>query len=146
LSAHADGDGILYFVDRGGSESQMEQVSDKDSERKQENIRSFMSCMSMLGNWDLTRMSDEFTDNRDNSLTSVAIAGIAQIARMHSARLQQPLSNVPIKKQDLKKAIEMFNSQTKEAKPISLITLAKIMDKIPTAVSEDFPTAVPPNV
>jgi hypothetical protein len=91
-------------------------------------------------------MKDQFTENGDNSLTSVAISRMVQIALMHSARLQEPLPNVPVTKQDLKKAIEMFNSQTKEGKLRHLITLAKIMEKMPTAVSEDFPTAVPTNV
>jgi hypothetical protein len=65
---------------------------------------------------------------------------------MHSAQFQEPLPNVPVKKQDIKKAIEMFNSQTKEEKLKSLINLAKIIDKIPTVLSEDFPTTLPVDV
>jgi hypothetical protein len=42
--------------------------------------------------------------------------------------------------------MEMFNKQTKEEKLKSLSNLAKIIDKMPTGVSEDFPVALPPNV
>jgi hypothetical protein len=50
LSGDADGNGILDFLNESGGESQIGQMYDKDFERKQEKVRSFVSLMSMLGN------------------------------------------------------------------------------------------------
>ncbi|MDR0418263.1 MAG: hypothetical protein LBH08_02420 [Puniceicoccales bacterium] len=146
FTADADGDGILDFLDRTGNETQVEQMYDKDFEPGRANVRAFMSLMSMMNHLDLTRMDDKYTENGDNSLTSIAIAGMAQVSLMHSAQLQEPLPNVVVSKQDIKKAIENFNNQTKEKKLKNLINLAKIINKIPMEVSQNFPLTLPPNV
>ncbi|MDR1366876.1 MAG: hypothetical protein LBJ13_03150 [Puniceicoccales bacterium] len=146
FTADADGDGILDFIDRTGSETQTEQLHDEGFEPKDTNVRAFISLMSMLSHLDLTRMDDKFTENGDNSLASMAIAGMAQVAIMHSARLQEPLSNVTVSKQDIKKSIEDFNNQTKEEKLKTLINLAKIIDKIPMEAGQDLPLTLPQNV
>jgi hypothetical protein len=49
FSADAEGNGILDFLNESESESQMEEMHDKDFGRNQENIRSFVSLISRLG-------------------------------------------------------------------------------------------------
>jgi hypothetical protein len=50
-------------------------------------------------------------------------AGIAQVARTHSARLQEPPPNITPKKEDLKQLSEQYEKQSDKNKLISLRTI-----------------------
>jgi hypothetical protein len=67
LSIDIDGDSILDFLDKRGSETQIEQMYDKELERKQENLRAFISLMSIFSNLDVTKFSKQFTKTRGDS-------------------------------------------------------------------------------
>jgi hypothetical protein len=50
-------------------------------------------------------------------------AGVAQVARTHGARLQEPLPNITPKKEDLKKISEQYEKQSDKNKLINLGTV-----------------------
>ncbi|MDR1435504.1 MAG: hypothetical protein LBI77_03830 [Puniceicoccales bacterium] len=133
LTTDTDGDGILDYLDRTGGDSQIKQAYDEEAERaaSPENMRAFMSLMSMFKNLDLTALSGKFTENGGESLASMAIAGMAQTAMTHSANLQEPPKNTILKKQDVKKAIEQYKNQSNKEKRANLAVLDKFIDAIP---------------
>ncbi|MDR1303220.1 MAG: hypothetical protein LBJ81_01215 [Puniceicoccales bacterium] len=102
-----DGDGVLDFLDRTGSESQMEQWIDAEFEMQTENVRAFATLMSIFNNLDLTKFSKQFTEPGGDSLTVMVAAGAAQVAITHSAALQNLPTNVQLKKKDVKKLINL---------------------------------------
>ncbi|MDR2812905.1 MAG: hypothetical protein LBB05_03930 [Puniceicoccales bacterium] len=164
LTTDTDGDGILDFLDRTGSETQIEQMYDKDferklEERKHENVRAFMSLMSMFGNLDLTKNASTSTETGSNPIVEAA-AGAAQISIMHSARIQeliltpivtqkeQELHQTPasIKKnlelpqnpaftnlaqKDLKKLIRQYRNQSNPNKQNNLKLLDYLVEAMP---------------
>jgi hypothetical protein len=131
LSTDTDGDGILDFLDATGSETQIEQMYDKDFERKQENVRAFISLMSIFSNLDLTKFSKQFTEPGGDSLTTMVAAGVAQVALTHSARLQEPPPNITPKKEDIKNLIEQYKKQSDKNKLSNLRALDHFVEAMP---------------
>ncbi|MDR2806990.1 MAG: hypothetical protein LBB11_02445 [Puniceicoccales bacterium] len=134
LILDSDSDGIIDTLDVTGSDSLMEQWYDEEGDKAPQlkNIRAFASLMSMLSNLDLTRFDDKFTENGGDSLASMAIAGMAQVAITHSARLQKPLPNVIPKKQDIVKAIEQYKKQSDKEKRNNLIVRDRLIEAMPS--------------
>jgi hypothetical protein len=136
LSTDTDGDGILDFLDRTGSESQIEQMYDKDFERKlearkEEAMRGFLSLISMFNNFDLTKFSKQASEPGGDALTVMVAAGAAQVSLMHSARLQELPSNYIPQKEDLKQLMKQYKNKSKEAKIKNLMALDKFVEAMP---------------
>ncbi|MDR1590546.1 MAG: hypothetical protein LBR92_00925 [Puniceicoccales bacterium] len=136
LSTDSDGDGILDFLDQTGSESQIEQMYDKDFERKlearkEEAMRGFFSIMSMFNNLDLTKFSGKLKEAGGDSLITMAAAGAAQVALTHSARLQElPKNHIP-QKADLKQLIKQYKNKSQAAKLNNLKLLNYCVEAMP---------------
>ncbi|MDR2200570.1 MAG: hypothetical protein LBN94_00430 [Puniceicoccales bacterium] len=132
LNLDSDGDGVLDFLDPTGSDSRIEQMYDEEAALKQENVRAFISLLSMLNNLDLTRISgDQFKENSGDALTVMVMAGMAQRALMHSDKLQEPPQNIIVKKQDIKKLANEYKNQTKKARYNDVITLSRLVNTLP---------------
>jgi hypothetical protein len=136
LSTDTDGDGILDFLDRTGSESQIEQMYDKDFERKlearkEEVMRGFLSLISMFSNFDLTKFSKQASEPGGDALTVMVAAGAAQVSLTHSARLQElPTTFIP-QKEDLKQLMKQYKNKSKEAKIKNLRLLDHCVEAMP---------------
>ncbi|MDR2372108.1 MAG: hypothetical protein LBD60_03105 [Puniceicoccales bacterium] len=162
LSADSDGDGILDFIDWTGSESQIEQMYDKDFERKlearkEEAMRGFLSLMSMLNNFDLTKASGNFAEHGGDPLIVMVAAGAAQTSLMHSANLQNlPLTHIP-KKKDIKRLVQQYKNKSRKAKIKNLRALdrfvkdmsaspvkAKLQRALKSVKSASTPKPIPP--
>jgi hypothetical protein len=131
FSTDSDSDGILDFLDKTGSESQMEQWYDREFKMKTEMVRAFASLMSIFNNLDLTKFSNQFTEHGGDSLTVMAMAGAAQTAITHSAALQNPPANIQPNKEDVKKLIEQYKKLDNKGKRINLTLLHRAVEALP---------------
>lgn len=121
----SDGDGIADYLDATGKESQIEQAYDRDA-TAEENVRSFLSLMSMLSNLDLTRLNSSFVNGDSQSLAVQVAAGAAQMSLMHTARLQEFPQLARAKKKEVPDLINKFREQDKKLKVKNLQYLARL--------------------
>ncbi|MDR0590608.1 MAG: hypothetical protein LBG09_02015 [Puniceicoccales bacterium] len=126
-----DSDGILDFLDKTGSESQMEQWYDEEFKMQTEMVRAFASLMSIFNNLDLTKFSGQSLEPGGDSLTVMAMAGAAQVAITHSAALQNPPANIQPNKEDVKKLIEQYKNLDNKGKRLNLTHLLRAVEELP---------------
>ncbi len=130
----SDGDGLPDNIDSTGKESQIEQAYDKEcAERNasEESVRAFASIMSMLGNLDLTALSNSFQEGNSQSLSVQVAAGSAQVALTHTAQLQEIPNKSCANKEDIKSLMQKHQQQTKAMKVKNLQALSKLVHTRP---------------
>jgi hypothetical protein len=109
----------------------MEQWYDRDFKRGTEMVQGFASLMSMLGHLDLTKFSNQNSEPGGDSLSTMVLAGVGQVAMTHSALLQNPPPNIQPNKEDIKKLTELYKKLTHEKKLHNLEATCHFLTEMP---------------
>jgi hypothetical protein len=131
FSQDTDCDGILDFLDKTGSKTQIENWRDNVSKMDAETVRAFTALMAIFGHLDLTKFPNQYLEPGGDSLTIAVASGAAQVALMHSASLQNLPPNAQFNKEDIKKLIELYKKQSNENKLKNLEMLNRFVDAMP---------------
>ncbi|MDE6576270.1 MAG: hypothetical protein K2L24_02640 [Opitutales bacterium] len=137
ISQDTDKDGIPDFLDASGNDTLIEQAYDEAAKRiGSEQVRAFVSILSMLNNFDLTNFDRSTVNGDPMSLSAIATAGCAQMALMHSRQLSNTTEIRAFNPENLKKLLQNQQEKTKAEKKAALKTAETLLGEIPTTKEE----------
>ncbi|UPA28683.1 MAG: hypothetical protein LW808_001270 [Verrucomicrobiota bacterium] len=128
-----DKDGIPDHLDATGNDTLIEQAYDEAAKRiGSEQVQAFVSVLAMLNNFDLTNYEHTKVNGDPMSLSAIATAGCAQMALIHSAKLNNSTEIHTFNQKDLQKMLKDHQRRMNAGKKERLEVVSKLVAEIPT--------------